>query len=186
MHEEVQTTEDPSRAILRQASARHDHVHVGMMCEGGAPGMEDRNDADAGAQMLGIGGDRKRCLGRCLHEEVVDHGLILKGDATELGRQCVNHMKILNRQQFGLALGEPPAYGSALTFWTVPIATTVVSDDGVSAGFVLATRNMAAERGRAAALDRRHYLQLVEAHVSAVGLTPSGAVVAENIRDLQT
>ena len=56
----------------------------------------------------------------------------------------------------------------------------------MSAGLVLATCNVAAERGRAATLDRRHHLQLVEAHVPAVGLTPSGAVVAENVHDLQT
>ena|SRR5262245_14504904 len=64
--------------------------------------------------------------------------------------------------------------------------TTVVRDDGVRACLVLATCNVAAERRRAAALDRRHYLQLVEAHVPAVGFTPSGTVVTENVRDLQT
>jgi len=95
-------------------------------------------------------------------------------------------MKILDRQQFGLALGEPPARGGALALWAVAVATTVVGDDGVSALLVLATRNVATERRRAAALDRRHHLQLVEAHVAAVGLTPSGPVVAEDIRNLQT
>src|SRR5262245_44269299 len=156
------------------------------MREGGAPSMEDRDDADAGAEVLGVGRDQKRGLGGSLHEQVVDHGLVLIGHAAEFGRQGVNHMKILDRQQFGLALGEPPAGGGALTFWAVPVATTVVGDDGMSAGLVLATCNMAAERGRAVALDRRHYLQLVEAHMPAVGLTPRGTVVAENVRDLQT
>src|SRR5262245_15824069 len=68
MHEEVRATEDPSRAILRQASARHDHVHVGVVREGGAPGVKDSDDADAGAQVLGVGaalsvmyGRRPRC-----------------------------------------------------------------------------------------------------------------------------
>jgi len=64
--------------------------------------------------------------------------------------------------------------------------TTVVGDDGVSARVVLATCNVATERRRAAALDCRHHLQLVEAHVPAVGLTPSRAMVAENVRDLQS
>src|SRR5271165_5241735 len=44
---------------------------------------------------------------------------------------------------------------------------------------------MAAERRRAAALDRRHYLQLVEADVPGIGSTPRRPVVAEDIRDLQ-
>ena len=49
---------------------------------------------------------------------------------------------------------------------------------------VLAARDVAAERRRAAALDCTHHLQLAEVHVPAVGVTPSGAVVAEDVRDL--
>jgi hypothetical protein len=44
---------------------------------------------------------------------------------------------------------------------------------------------MPAERRRAAALDRRHYLQLVEADVTGVGSAPRRPVIAEDIRDLQ-
>ena len=117
--------------------------------------MEHRDDADAGAQVLGVGRDRERGLGRCLHEQVVDHALVLIGDVAELGRQRVDDMEIVDRQQLGLALGEPPARRSALTLRAVPVATTVVGDDGVSARLVLATCNVAAERRRAAALDRR-------------------------------
>ena len=36
-----------------------------------------------------------------------------------------------------------------------------------------------------AALDRRHHLQLAEADVTCIGFTPSGPVVAEDIRDLR-
>ena len=52
--------------------------------------------------------------------------------------------------------------------------------------FAFAARNVPSERRRAAALDGRHHLQLPEAHVAAIGLTPSGAVVAEDIRNLQS
>src|ERR1700738_5390387 len=44
---------------------------------------------------------------------------------------------------------------------------------------------MPAERRRAAALDRRAYLQLVEADVTGVGSAPRRPVIAEDIRDLQ-
>jgi hypothetical protein len=44
---------------------------------------------------------------------------------------------------------------------------------------------MAAERRRAAALDRRHHLQLVEADVTGIGGTPGRSVIAEDSRDLQ-
>ena len=51
---------------------------------------------------------------------------------------------------------------------------------------VLAARDMPAERRRAAALDRAHHLQLIEAHMAAVGLAPSATMVAEDVRDLQS
>ena len=51
---------------------------------------------------------------------------------------------------------------------------------------VLAARDMPAERRRATALDRIHHLQLLKAHMAAIGLPPSRAVIAEDIRDLQS
>ncbi len=50
---------------------------------------------------------------------------------------------------------------------------------------LLASRDMAAERGSAAALDGRHHLELAEAHVARPGLAPGGAMGTEDIRDLQ-
>jgi hypothetical protein len=50
---------------------------------------------------------------------------------------------------------------------------------------LLTTLDMTAERRRAAALDRRHHLQLVEADASGIGSTPRRPVIAEDIRDLQ-
>jgi hypothetical protein len=51
---------------------------------------------------------------------------------------------------------------------------------------VLAARDMAAERRRATALDCTHHLELLEAHMPLIGFTPSRAVIAEDIRDLQS
>src|SRR4030081_2014106 len=56
----------------------------------------------------------------------------------------------------------------------MPVATGVVRDLGMAARRVLAARDMAAERRRTTALDRTHHLQLVEAHMPAVGLTDRG------------
>ena len=68
----------------------------------------------------------------------------------------------------------------------MPVAATVVGDDRVTAGVVLTARNVTAERRGAAALDGTHDFQLAEAHVAAVGITPSGTVIAEDVRDLQS
>ena len=62
----------------------------------------------------------------------------------------------------------------------------VVGDLGMAARRVLAARDMAAERRRATALDRTHHFQLLKAHMPLVGLTPRRAVIAEDVRDLQS
>src|SRR6516162_3462032 len=78
----------------------------------------------------------------------------------------------------------------------MPVAARVVRDLRMAARRVLAARDIsptgqarglkAHERRRATALDRSHHLQLVEAHVPAVGVTPSRTVIAENVRDFQS
>ena len=55
----------------------------------------------------------------------------------------------------------------------------------MAARCVLTACDVAAERRRAAAFDCTHHLQLVEAHMAAVGLAPGGTVIAEDVRDLQ-
>jgi hypothetical protein len=65
----------------------------------------------------------------------------------------------------------------------MPIAAAIVGDDFM--GAVLAARDMSAESRRAAALDRRHDLQLAKAQVAGVGLAPRRSMIAKNIRDLQ-
>ena len=85
-----------------------------------------------GAELLGVGGDRERGLGRCLHEQVVDHALVLIGDVAQLGRQRVDDMEVADGQQLGLALGQPLACRRALALRAMPVAATIVGDDGVT------------------------------------------------------
>src|SRR5258708_39138064 len=67
----------------------------------------------------------------------------------------------------------------------MPVTTGVVGDLRVGAVLVLAARHMAAERCRAAVLDRRHHLELAEAGMAGVGFTPRRSMAAEDIRNLQ-
>jgi hypothetical protein len=64
----------------------------------------------------------------------------------------------------------------------MPIAAAVVGNAGVVA--ILAAFDMAAEHRRAAALDRAHYFQLVEADMAGIGITPCWAMRAEDTRNL--
>src|SRR6266852_595888 len=65
------------------------------------------------------------------------------------------------------------------------VATGVIGDLRVGAVLVLAARDVAAERCRAAVLDRRHHLELAEADMAGIGLAPCRSMAAEDIRNLQ-
>ena len=69
-----------------------------MMGESGAPGVQHGGDADAGAQMLGVGRNRDQRLGRGLEQQIVDHRLVLVGDIGDGGRQREHHMEVRHRQ----------------------------------------------------------------------------------------
>jgi hypothetical protein len=50
-------TRDPPRAIGREATARDDTVQMGMMHEGLSPAMQDGEEANLRAEMLGVSRD---------------------------------------------------------------------------------------------------------------------------------
>ena len=109
MHEEVGARGDPSRAVEREPSTRHDHMHVRMMGERRAPRVQHGRDTDPRAEALGIGCDGERRLGRRLHQQVVDHALVLVRDVTQLARQRVHDVKVRHRQELRFAVGQPSA-----------------------------------------------------------------------------
>lgn len=81
-------------------------------------------------------------------------------------RHGEDDVEILDRQQFGLAIFEPLRTRERLALRTVPIAAAVESDALVAAGIALL--DVAAQRGRAAALDGAHHAALPTAQ--AVGM----------------
>ena len=70
-----------------------------------------------------------------------------------------------------LAVGQPFLGSGGLALWAVPVAARVVRDAQVRA--VFAAFDMTAQRRGSAAFDRRHDLELAEAHVAGMGRTPS-------------
>ncbi len=93
-----------------------------VLRQGRAPGVKHRGDADAGAEVLGIGRDGGHGLGRGREQDVVDRGLVLIGDVGDGRRQREHHMEVRHRQQIGLARGEPFLGGGALALRAMPVA----------------------------------------------------------------
>ncbi len=110
---------------------------------------------------------------------------VLIGDVRDWRGQGEDLMEVRHRQKLGFAGGKPFACRRALALRAVPVHTTVIGDGHVAAGAVLASRDMAAERCRAAVLDGTHHFELAEAHMAAIGSAPCSPVAAEDIRNLQ-
>ncbi len=53
---------------------------MGMMGQRRAPGVEHGGQADAGAEMLGVGRDGDQGLGGGLEQDAIDRRLVLVGD----------------------------------------------------------------------------------------------------------
>ena len=126
---------------------------------------------------------REQRFGRRAEQQVVDHCLVLVGDRGDPDGQREDDVEIADRQQIGLAGREPILRRCALTLWTMAIAARVVSDAAVAA--IFAALDMPAERGRAALLDRRHDLELIQAHMSGIGPAPVGPMAMKDVCDLQ-
>ncbi len=144
--------------------------------------MQHGGEPDAGAEVLGVGRDGDQRLGGGFEQQVIDDRLVLIGDVGDRPRQGEDDMEIGHGQEFGLAVDQPLLGRGGLALRAVPVAAGVVGDAQVRAG--LAAFDMAAQRRRSAALDRRHDLQLAEAHVAGTGGTPSRPAVAEDVRHL--
>src|SRR5215467_3966766 len=86
------------------------------------------------------------------------------------------------RRALALRQARPPI-APRLTITDFAHKARVVSDAAVAA--VLAALDMPAERSRAALLDRRHHLELSEAHMPGIGSTPVGSMAMKDVCDLQ-
>ena len=145
--------------------------------------MEDGGDADARTEMTRVGGDGDHGLGRRPEQQVIDDCLVVKGDIGDLGGKREDHVEVADRQQVGLAGREPLACRCPLALGAVPVPAAVIGDADMAA--VLAAFDMATNGGGAAGLDRRHHLDLAQAHMAGMRRAPGWSMNPEDIGDLK-
>src|SRR5882672_3717501 len=88
-----------------------------------APGVQNRGDAKARAEMLRIGRYCDCGLGRCLEQDVVDDGLVVIRDVCDRAGQRINDVEVWRREQLCFPLFQPLPCRRALALWAMPIAT---------------------------------------------------------------
>src|ERR1700686_280255 len=89
-----------------------------------APGMQDREEPDFGAQVFGIASYREKGFRTGAEQEVIEDLLVLQRQWGELVRQGEDDVDIGDRQEFVLASGDPLMASSALALGAMPIAAT--------------------------------------------------------------
>ncbi len=161
-------------------------MHMRVMMQVLAPGMEHGDDADLGAEMLGVGRDgaQSLCLCRRLEQDGVDQGFVLESDLCGGRGQREHNMEVRHRQQLGLPGGEPFRPGRPLALRTMPVAARVVGVADQPAG--RADLGMAAEFRRSAQFDRAHHAPFDPAEVSCMRLAIGITVAAEDRRTPDT
>ena len=118
----------PSGSVRRQPAARHDAMDVRVELQILAPGVQHRQHAGLGTQVLGIGGHLEQGLGGGPQEQVVDDPRIGQCDRVEGIREREDEMEIRHREQFRGAGLQPPCRGRGLAGGAVAIAAGVVGD----------------------------------------------------------
>jgi len=92
-------------------------------------------------------------------------------------------VEILNGNEVGPPLIQPLCPNQRLTLWAMPIAATIEGDALVATGVTLF--DMAAQRRRAATLDRAHDAALTTTERVAVFLAVGRAGLTEDVRQLE-
>ena len=158
--EEARTAGDPAIA------AGDDAVQVGMEGQILTPSVQHAEEADLGAEALGVGGDLAQGAGGGAEEDVVEGE-----DEMEVGAV----------EQFAVALGDPVGLGGALALGAVAVAAGAVAEAALPA--VVALLDLAAEGGGAALLDGGHDAALRARQRVAEALAEGVPVEPEDVRD---
>ena len=177
--EEGGTRSDPSRSVPRETAAWDDHVQMRMMGHRRAPGVKDGGEADAGAEMVRVCGNRRHRLRGRPEQEIVDGPLVLEGDCRDFGWQREDDVEVSDRQEVSLSCFQPITGRRTLAARAMPVAAGVVSDPQMAA--VVAAFDVSAEGCGAACDDRRHHLQFGQVQMSEAGCLECGACTTEDV-----
>ena len=97
-------------------------MNMRMVLQVLAPGVEDGDEADLGAEMARIGGNYAQRFGCSLKQNGVDRRLVLEGDFGGRCRKRKDNVEIWHWQQFGLALSQPHRARRTLAFRAMAVA----------------------------------------------------------------
>jgi len=92
-----------------------------------SPTVKYSEEADIGAQMLGIASDGGQGLGSGSEQNAVDEIFVLVSNGSDPFGNREDDMKIVRLKNFGCSFFDPLGTSERLTFWAMTVAATVVA-----------------------------------------------------------
>eukprot|EP01035_Chromulina_nebulosa_P029149 gene29149-38607_t len=139
---------EPAFAVRAQSAAGHDVMHVRMMLELPAPGVQHAHQPQLRAEQARLRRDLLQRRGALREERVVQQGRVRGKSRAQLRGHRERHQKIRHRQQPFRLLLRPRRRARAAATRTRPVPATVIRV--VRARAVRAAVDVPAQRGRAA------------------------------------
>ena len=142
----------PGCAVLRQSTARHDVVHVGVVLELPAPGVQDTGETrEVGADETLVFGEAFEGFRRSVEHGVVREALMRADEGSECLRDGEGEEEVRPGQLVFQVVLEPLLGFMLLTLGTVAVATGMI--DAVLVATALALIEAMAVMSAAAVLD---------------------------------
>ena len=108
--------------IEGQTATGHDAVDMRMRLERLSLGVQDGEETNLGAEMLGVGGHFEQRGGAALEQQREQPSLILPHQGHERVRYAEDQVEVVRRQEFLLALRDPVLASVGLALGAVPVA----------------------------------------------------------------
>jgi hypothetical protein len=129
-----------------------------MMLQLLIPGVQDAEESDLSAEMLGIAGDLEQRFCAAAKQQVIHYFLVLQSQRRQFVWERKNDVSVGSGQQFAPPRVKPSIASLTLTPWAMPIPARIIRDGLMTAARTLV--DMATQRRRAATQDGREHLNM--------------------------
>jgi hypothetical protein len=125
-HQVGRTGGSPRGPVGGDPTGRHQTGHMWLIDEGSGPGMEDAEDANEPADLMGVCGERNEGLDRGAEQDIVEIVLMTTDDLAQLLGHGEDHVKVGDRQECLTPLFQPGFGREAMTRGATAVTVGVV------------------------------------------------------------
>src|SRR5271167_1428624 len=158
-------------------------MNMGVGSELLAPGVQNTEEADLGAEVSGIASDFQKCFRTDAKQKIVEDLLVLQDQWSQPLGQGEDHMDVAGWEEFSLTRLDPTVAGSGLTLRAVPISARVVGDGAMPAASALI--EMTAQCGGTTAPNGPEHFEVLPTEPAAISFEESSSRGADEIGHLQ-